>query len=158
MDELFDRFFGGSLSPFDEDRSAMRMWDFGVMEDDKEIVVRAEMPGFDENEIDVQLRDDVLTIKAEKEQKGDGQQEYRSFYRALALPQGVDAEKVRATYRNGLLELHIPRPEGSRAKRIAIQGHQAGKPQGQAQQAAKGTANGGSAARQSEQAAGKAKK
>jgi HSP20 family protein len=121
MDDLFDRFFSGALAPFDEGRDQMRVWDFGVTENDKEIIVRAEMPGFEEKDLDVRLDDNVLTIKAEKEQKGEGQEEFRSFQRSITLPQGIDAEKVQATYRNGVLELHIPRPRGSQAKRIPIQ-------------------------------------
>lgn len=127
MDSLFARFFGGGWpAPFEEDFGQMRGWGFDVDENDKEIVVRADVPGFEENELDVRLDNDVLTIKAEKEQKGDGQEEYRSFFRQVSLPSGIDAEKVQAGYRNGVLELHIPRPEGSRAKRIPVQGQQAG--------------------------------
>jgi HSP20 family protein len=129
FDRLFDRFFGGWPMPFEQEMGEMRMWDFNVKEDDKEITVRAEVPGFDENELDVQLHNDVLTIKAEKEQKGDGSEEYRSFYRSLTLPGGIDAEKVQASYRNGVLELHIPRAEGTRPRRITIQGQEAGKAQ-----------------------------
>jgi HSP20 family protein len=117
MDSLFNRFFGGGwLTPFEEDFRQVRGWGFDVEENDKEIVVRADVPGFEENELDVRLENDVLTIKAEKEQKGDKQREYRSFFRQVTLPPGIDAEKVRASYRNGVLELHIPRPEGSQAK------------------------------------------
>jgi HSP20 family protein len=157
MDNLFDRFFGGWLTPSSEDLGPMRMWDFGVTENDKEIVVRAEMPGFDEKDLDVQLHDDVLTIKAEKEQKGDGQEEYRSFYRTVTLPQGIDAEKVQASYRNGVLELHIPRPEGSQAKRIPVQGPQGGTAPAQQAAAAK-PATGGGSSPSGEQAAQKAKR
>jgi HSP20 family protein len=130
MDSLFSRFFGGGwLAPFEEEFGPMRGWGFDVDENDKEIVVRADMPGFEENELDVRLENEVLTIKAEKEQKGDRQREYRSFFRQVRLPAGIDTEKVQASYRNGVLELHIPRPEGSQAKRIPIQGGQAA-PQG----------------------------
>ncbi|MDB5312811.1 MAG: heat shock protein Hsp20 [Gemmataceae bacterium] len=121
----FDSLFGmlGGLAP---DLGAMRVWDFDVTENDKEVVVRAELPGFEEKEIDVQINRDTLTIRAEKEQKGDRQEEYRSFFRAVTLPPGVDPENARATYRNGVLELHIPREAGARSKRIAIEGEQSG--------------------------------
>jgi HSP20 family protein len=122
MDDLFDRFFGGFMTPFNEDRNMMRMWDFNVTDNDKDIVVRAEMPGFDEKEVQVQLHDDLLTIKAEKEQRSEGQEDYRSFYRTVTLPSGIDAEHVQATYHNGVLELHIPRPQGSQPRRIQVQG------------------------------------
>ena len=126
FDTLFDRFFGSFPTLGGQESGSMRLWDFGVTENDKEITVRAEMPGFEENEIDVQLNNDRLTIRAEKEQKGDGREEYRSFFRTVTLPAGVDAEKAQATYRNGVLELHFPRPEGAQAKRIQIQGQRNG--------------------------------
>jgi HSP20 family protein len=62
---------GGWLAPFEQNFGAMRMWDFDVKDNDQEIVVRAELPGFEANELDVQLNNDVLTIKAEKEQKDE---------------------------------------------------------------------------------------
>ena len=124
FDTLLSRLVGGWLAPFDEDLGSMRVWDFDVTENDKEIVVRAELPGFEENELNVQINHDVLTIKAEKEQKGNGQEEYRSFSRSVVLPPGIDAEKVQATYRNGVLELHIPRAAGAQPKQIKVQGQQ----------------------------------
>jgi len=126
MDDLFERYFGGSLIPFDEDLDQMRVWDFNVQEDDKEIVVRAEIPGFDEKDLDVQLSNDMLTIKAEKEQKDEGREEYRSFYRTVALPQDINPDQVQASYRNGVLEMHIPRAEGRQARRIEVKGQPAG--------------------------------
>jgi HSP20 family protein len=128
LDTLFGRLFGSWLSPFErEELEPLRMWEFGVTENDKEFVIRAEMPGFEPNEIDVQLDNDILTIRAAKEEKGDGTEQYRSFSRTMALPAGVDAEQVQASYRNGVLELHIPRPEGTQPKRIKIEGQTASK-------------------------------
>jgi HSP20 family protein len=125
FDNLFSRLMGGWFAPSEQESGALRLWDFDVTENDKEVVVRAELPGFEENELDVQLNQDVLTIKAEKEQKGNGREEYRSFYRSVTLPSGIDADKAQATYRNGVLELHIPRVEGAQPRRIQVQGQQA---------------------------------
>jgi HSP20 family protein len=160
MDELFDRFFGGPFSLFDEEREPMRFWDINVTENGKEIVVRAEMPGFEEKDLDVQLQDDRLVIKAEREQTSDGQEEYRSFSRTLTLPPGIDAEKTQASYRNGVLELHLTRPEGGQPTRIRVQGQQAGTSQSQGQQhpSAKSTTKEGNGSRSSEPAAKPAKK
>jgi HSP20 family protein len=121
FDTLFGRLMGGRLAPLEQDFGSMRMWDFDVTENDKEISVRAELPGFEQNELDVQLNKDVLTIKAEKEQKDKGHEEYTSFYRSITLPPGIDADMVQATYHNGVLELHVPRAEGSQPKRINVQ-------------------------------------
>jgi len=141
FDTLFSMILGGahplSRMPFDQDLEPLRVWDFDVKETDKEIVVRAELPGFSENELDVQLDNDMLTIKAEKEQKGDSQEEYRSFYRAVVLPSGINPDEVKASYQNGVLELHIPRREGTQPKRIKVEGKPtASSQQGQASSSA----------------------
>jgi CheY-like chemotaxis protein len=76
----FDALFGvlgGSSGGLDADLGALRVWDFDVAEDQKEVIVRAEVPGFEEKEIDLQIDRDTLTIRAQKEQKGDGREEYR---------------------------------------------------------------------------------
>ncbi len=126
FENLFERMWNEWLSPFDPEFGRMANWGLDVTENDNEIVVRADAPGFDENELDVRLEDNVLTIRAEKELKGDGRQEHRSLYRTVTLPSGIDPDKVQASYRNGVLELHIPRPEGTRRKRIPIQGQLGG--------------------------------
>jgi HSP20 family protein len=123
FDDLFPRAWGGTLLPAGREGTESR-WDFDVKETDKEIVVRAEMPGFEPREIDVRLENDVLVIQAEKEEKKDDEERYLSFSRAVTLPPGIEAEQVGASYRNGVLELHIPRPAGSRARRITVQGEE----------------------------------
>jgi len=119
---LFDRMFSDWLSPFNADLGRMPGWDFNVDENDNEIVIRADAPGFDENDLNIHLENNALVIRAEKQQQGDGGQEYRSLYETVMLPNGVDPQKVQATYRNGVLEIHVPRPEESRRRRIQIQG------------------------------------
>src|ERR1700726_2594684 len=76
FETLFNRMWGGWMTPFDQDFASMPPLDLNVTENEEEIVVRAELPGFEQNEIDVRLSDNMLTIKAEKEKKGDGLEEY----------------------------------------------------------------------------------
>ncbi len=103
FDTLFDRFFGGFPEPFDREFGEMRRWDFGMEDRGNELVVRAEMPGFEEKDLDVQLHDNVLTIRAER-QEGDGdERRSSSFRRTVTLPAGTDADQVTATYHNGVL-------------------------------------------------------
>jgi hypothetical protein len=83
------------------------------------------VPGFDEKDLDVQLNNDMLTIRAEKKQEGEGTQRFSSYARSVSLPPGIDASKAQATYRNGVLELHFPRPPEARGRRIPIGGAQA---------------------------------
>ena len=121
MDTLLDRFFGGWPVPFDEAFGGQRVWEFDVQDSDKEIVVRAEMPGFDANDIDVQVRGDTLTIAGEKKQQGAQRESFSRFRRSVTLPSGVDTDKAQATFHNGLLELHLPIREEARARRIQVQ-------------------------------------
>jgi HSP20 family protein len=133
LNSLFEQFFGGS-SLTGPEREGLRLWDFDVAEGNNEITVRAEMPGFEPGDINIQVDNDVLTIQAESRQQGEQQRSYRRFRRSVTLPAGVDADRASATYRNGVLELHIPRTAAGRAKRITVQGQAAGA--GQRQQAA----------------------
>jgi HSP20 family protein len=125
FDDLFDLMWRGSFLPMEREWEQERLWDFDLRQDDKEIVVRAEMPGFDEKDLDVQFHDGLLTIKAEKKQEKEGERHFRHYERSVSLPSGIDANKAQATYRNGVLELRFPRPEGAHGRRIPIGGPQA---------------------------------
>lgn len=124
MSALFESFLGDWGALEETQFGPMRVWDFQVREEEKEIVVRAEMPGFDANDLDIRLDENLLTIQAEKRQKGDGHEEFRNFRRTVALPPGIDASKIEATYQNGVLDLHIPRSEEAQVRRIPIRGGQ----------------------------------
>jgi len=126
FDALFNRFFGGwPVSPWEGGGRAMS-WGLDVEETDKEVIVRAEAPGFEAKDFDVHLNGDVLTIQAEhkeaKGQEGEAETErrYARLRRSVTLPPGTDAEKVQATYRNGVLELHLPRKPEMLGKRIEV--------------------------------------
>jgi HSP20 family protein len=124
FDMLFDRFFGGSLAPFDAEIGQMRWWDFSMDDRGNEVVVKAELPGFEEKDLDVQLNDNLLTIRAEKQEENGQEQRYGSFRRTVTLPFGTDPDKVTATYRNGVLEMHVPKTEQAQGRRIPIKGQQ----------------------------------
>src|SRR5439155_17130755 len=103
-----------------------QFWDVDMEEKDKEIIVRAEAPGFDAKEFEVQASGNTLTIRAEhkegaeKKEGETGAWGFRRFERSLTLPSGVSADKAEAHYRNGVLELHLPRTEEARAHRIEV--------------------------------------
>jgi HSP20 family molecular chaperone IbpA len=147
--------WSGWMAPSRGEFGGERFWDFDVSEDDKEVVVRAEMPGFDEKNLDVQLHNDVLTIKAEKEQKGEGEEQYRRFFRSVTLPPGVEADKAQASYRNGVLEMHFPRSEQAQGRRIPIQGSPPAGRTAEAQSPQAAKHNGPEAASKGKQAAKK---
>ena len=126
VNRMFDDFFHSfDLAPFGERKG------FGafspsvdVREDEKEVVVKAELPGLDEKDVEVTLTDDALTIrgekKDEKEEKGKDywhrEASYGSFRRVVPLPKGINTEKADARFKNGVLTVTLPRLEEAKAK------------------------------------------
>ena len=92
------------------------------------VMVKADIPGMSKDEIDVSVRNDTLMIKGEKKHEKETNEKdyvkterfYGAFNRALRLPSEVDASRVEATYKNGVLELILPKKEESKPKQITI--------------------------------------
>ncbi|HPD56711.1 MAG TPA: Hsp20/alpha crystallin family protein [Smithellaceae bacterium] len=130
MNKIFDDFFNDfGLSPFSGFRTLGFEPNIDVCEDDKELKVKAELPGLEEKDIEVDLTPDALTIRGEKkddrEEKSDGywykESRYGSFHRVVPLPEGIDQQKAEAQFKNGVLTVTLPWMEGSKVgKKIAI--------------------------------------
>ncbi|MBX6370221.1 MAG: Hsp20/alpha crystallin family protein [Rhodospirillales bacterium] len=124
MDRLFSDFSRRFGEPFAEESFPK----LDICETDSEIKVTAELPGIDEKDIDVTLRDDVLTIKGEKKAEREEKEEnyhlversYGSFSRSVRLPSGLDANKVKATMDKGVLTVTMPKPPTAQPKKIEI--------------------------------------
>ena len=99
-----------------------------VWETEKELVYAFDLPGIPEEKISVELEDGALTVSAEREQAVDqsGERYYRferrygTFARTIALPPGVTDEGITASYENGVLEVHVAKPEQPKPKRIQV--------------------------------------
>lgn len=101
-----------------------------VFERGNNIVVRAELPGLDRDDVDVEIEDDALILRGERHNDVEDNEEgyyrsersYGSFYRAIPLPQGTDPNACNATFKDGVLEVTIqkPAPQASRAKKINV--------------------------------------
>ena len=99
-----------------------------VSETGKEIVVHAELPGMDPKDIDVSVNGRLLNINGERRQeqvdKGENyhriERRYGSFSRSFELPAEVDAEKVKATYKDGVLKLNLPKTKEASVKKIDV--------------------------------------
>jgi HSP20 family protein len=136
MERMFGNFFTGRVHPlFDE-----RWWpgsslgpqesslDLDLYEDKDAIVVKAELPGMSKDDIQISITDNVLTIKGEKKKQeaDEGQDYYRaervygSFIRTVSLPTEINPEKVQATFRNGVLEIRLPKSEQAKKKEIKV--------------------------------------
>ncbi len=100
-----------------------------VIETDKEVIATAEMPGLEKQDIKINVTEDRLEISAEtkheekKEEKGYVYRERRSgaYYRAISLPSPVDPDKSKASYKNGVLEIKMPKTEVKKKTPLRIE-------------------------------------
>lgn len=119
---VLNRFFTAPLMEVPEE---IYPWRLTTEEREKEIVVRVELPGFAPEEIKVELLGERLTIEAEHRvpAEGEGEQpprEVTRMRRTLTLPPGIALETMEAVYRNGVLEVHLPRTPEATARRIEV--------------------------------------
>jgi HSP20 family protein len=121
FESLFERFFGQLPATLGLESS---FWGMDIDDTGKEIVVRADAPGFEPEDFDIKISGNMLTIEAAKKQKNDKDSFYseRRLQRSVTLPAGSDPDKVDAHYRNGVLELHIAKAPEAQAKRIEVKG------------------------------------
>jgi HSP20 family protein len=125
MHWMFNQFFGNWAAILERTFGRDRFWAMDFDETEKEFIVKAEAPGFDAGDLDVNVSGNVLTIKAEKkkeskEKKGHECFDERRFERSITLPSGADPDKVEATYHNGILEIHLAKTEDAQPKRILV--------------------------------------
>ena len=127
VNRLFNAFF--DTSP-DGSANSFRRWvpAMDLVETDDHFVLRADLPGLAEDDVNVELEDNVLTVsgerKSEHEERHDGYHRVEratgSFNRSLTLPEGVDAGAIEASFDRGVLEVRIPKPEDRKPRKVAI--------------------------------------
>ncbi len=125
---LFDRFFEDFELPnlFSEEMTFTPAFD--VSETENELIVKGEVPGMDQKDIDINLSDGLLTITGEKKQEKEDKNEnyhcverhYGKFSRTMRVPFEVEADKVDATYKDGVLRVTLPKSEIAKPKKIEI--------------------------------------
>jgi HSP20 family protein len=130
MNRLFNTFFEAPAPAGNGQGHQLRRWlpAMDLVETDDHFVLRADLPGLSEKDVNIELEDNVLTIsgerKAEHEERKEGY--YRverasgSFSRSLTLPDGVDAGGVTAHFDKGVLEVRIPKPEERKPRKVSI--------------------------------------
>jgi HSP20 family protein len=118
----------GTGSPGNGSASSPWLPAVDVWETDNELVLSFDLPGIPEDQINVELDDNVLTVSGERERTNEtsGERFYRyerrfgTFSRSVTLPAGVNEESIKADFSNGVLEIHVPKPEEQKPKRIQV--------------------------------------
>jgi len=138
MDRLFERFLprgwlrpwrvempgGGELMPFE-----VRTPRVDLIDHENELILHAEVPGVKKDGLEVSVSDDSVTIRGEvkhetAEEEGEyyhREMTYGSFYRTIVLPVGVDTEKCKVTFKDGVLEMKLPKLEAAKRRKIEIE-------------------------------------
>jgi HSP20 family protein len=128
MNRLFSSFFDGPAPT--GATGGLRRWipAMDLVETEENFVLRADLPGLSEGDVNIELEDNVLTIsgerKAQHEERKEGyyrvERAFGSFARSLTLPEGVDPERVNAHFDRGVLEVRIPKPEQKKPRKVNI--------------------------------------
>lgn len=131
MDELFDSFFYGRPQAR---TGVASLWapDIEVYQERNQLRLLVDLPGVQKDNVKIELDEGMITIQGERREErteGGGQEGYRrserrygSFYRAIPLPEGADAEKAQANMKDGVLEITVPTAERKQARRLEIHG------------------------------------
>ena len=130
MQDRISRLFGDISRQTGGDETAWGAWapPVDIFEKDECLVLKAELPGMQEKNIDVQVENGILTLRGERVREDEVGNEnfhqverfYGSFTRTFALPTTVDVPKIHASYKDGVLEVVLPKAETAKAKRIEI--------------------------------------
>ena len=125
---LFDHDFFPSLR-FD-DELTMVDWKpaVDIFDNDDSIIIKAELPGVESKDVEVELKDRVLTLKGERSHEKEVKEEnyhrkeraFGKFQRSFTLPAEVNADKIKADYKDGILNIEIPKPEEKKPKKINV--------------------------------------
>ncbi len=128
MNRLFNTFFDQPAATGRNGNGRRWLPAMDLVETDDHYVLRADLPGLSDEDVNVQLEDNVLTIsgerKAEHETKQEGfyrlERAFGAFARSLTLPDGVDPDSVGAHFDRGVLEVRIPKPEQKKPRQVQI--------------------------------------
>jgi len=126
-----DRLINRMSDAFEDTPAALAKWapNTDVIETNDNLVIRAELPGMTEKDINVEVTNGILTISGERKFEEETKDKtfhrveraYGKFDRTLTLPNNVDADKIHATFTEGLLELTIPKKEEAKPKKINLE-------------------------------------
>ena len=128
MNHMFDNAFTPTL----KEDEALSMWNWkpavDIYDNDRNIVIKAELPGMEKKDIILQVNGRVLTLKGEHSSENEVKEDkyhrrersYGKFERVFTLPAEVDPDKITADYKDGVLKIDIPKPEEQKPKQITV--------------------------------------
>jgi HSP20 family protein len=127
MDRVWDSFFEGRPSRRTREEGEW-LPSLDVSETKSDLVVKAELPGMEAKDIEISLNEGLLTIKGEKKQEREEKEEgyhliersYGTFTRSIRLPKDVQSDKIKASFKNGVLKVILPKSEEAKKKEIKI--------------------------------------
>ncbi len=130
MNRMFDQFFRGGNG--ETSGTGLSSWTpaVDIHETDDGFIIKAELPGVSKDDISIDVHQNTLTLRGQRTHESAVKNEryhrveraYGTFQRSFVLPAMVDHDKVQATYKDGVLELHLPKSEAAKPKRISING------------------------------------
>jgi HSP20 family protein len=130
MNRMVNEFFGGGNG--EAAGTELSSWTpaVDIHETDDGYVIKAELPGVSKDDVSIDIHQNTLTLRGQRKHEAEVKQDkyhrveraYGTFQRSFTLPAMIDQEKVQATYKDGVLELHLPKSEAAKPKRIAING------------------------------------
>jgi len=124
----FEDLFRSNLGESGHESVAAWSPNIDIHENDDEYIFRAELPGLEKKDINVEVENDQLIISGEKKQDREAKDEnchryessYGRFYRSFRLPSGIDQEKIKAVMKNGVLQLNVAKAEEKKRKAISV--------------------------------------
>ncbi len=123
FDEVFDR-LGRAWAGWKGGNANGWRWGLDVTDKEDAIIVRAEAPGFAPAEIEVQVTDDALVIRAQEKEEKKGKEgeevSERECYESISLPAGIAKDKVEAQYQNGVLTVTLPKTEKAKGRKVPV--------------------------------------
>jgi HSP20 family protein len=130
MNRLFNNFFDTPTAGNGGNEVPLRRWmpAMDLVENEHDFILRADLPGLTEGDVNIELDDSVLTISGErKSEHEDGkagyyrvERSFGTFRRSLGLPEGVNPESVKASFENGVLQVVVPKPEQRKPRKVQI--------------------------------------
>jgi HSP20 family protein len=130
MNRIFEESFRGVPRGGNEEDWSVSSWAplVDIYEQDGDLVLKAELPGIDHKDVDVNVENNVLTLRGERKWDGEVKREsyhrveraYGTFTRSFTLPNMIDTEKIKAEFKDGMLRLVLPKREEAKPKQIAI--------------------------------------